>query len=77
VYPKSQNKLPKDIEKGMLKKHLSFIQRNRLRQVKKKAISYKVTLEGAVSKDQDPLKRRIIPFLPDLLLFDLLVNIKQ
>jgi hypothetical protein len=77
VHPKSQNKLLEDIEKGMSKRHSSSVQRNRSRQARKEAISHRVTLESAVSKDQDLPKKRIIPFLPDLLSFDLLINIKQ
>jgi hypothetical protein len=53
------------------------VQKNRLRQAEREVISCRVTLKNVVSKDQDLLKKRIILFLPDLLSFDLLVNIKQ
>jgi hypothetical protein len=61
----------------MSKRHSSFVRRNRSRRAGREATSRRVTLEGAVSKDQDLLERRIISFLPDPLSFDLLVNVKQ
>jgi hypothetical protein len=77
AHPKSQNKLPKDIEKGMSKRHSSSVRRNRLRRAGREATSRRVTPEGAVSKDQDPPERRIMPFLPDPPSFDLSVSVEQ
>jgi hypothetical protein len=77
AHPKSQNKLPKDIEKGMSKRHSSSVRRNRSRRAGREATSRRVTPEGAVSKDQDPPERKIMPFLPDPPSFDLSVNVKQ
>jgi hypothetical protein len=78
AHPKSQNKLPKDIEKGMSKKrHSNSVRRNRSRRAGREATSRRVTPEAAVSKDQDPPERRIMPFLPDPPSFDLSVNVKQ
>jgi hypothetical protein len=75
--PKSQNKLPKDIEKGISKRHSSSVRRNRSRRAGREATSRRETPEGAVSKDQDPLERKIMPFLPDPPSFDLSVSVKQ
>ncbi len=77
AHPKSQNKLPKDIEKGMSKRHSSSIQRNRSQRAGREATSRRVTPEGAVLKDQDPPERRIMPFLSDPPSFNLSVNVKQ
>ena len=77
AHPKSQNMLPKDIEKSISKRHLSSVRRNRSRRAGREATSRRVTPEGAVSKDQDPPERRIMSFLLDPPSFDLSVNVKQ
>jgi hypothetical protein len=61
----------------MSKRHSSSVRRNRSRRAGREATSRRGTPEGAVSKDQDPPERRIIPFLPDPPSFDLSVNVKQ
>lgn len=61
----------------MSKRHSNSIRRNRPRRVGREGTSRRVALEGAGLQDQDPPKRRIIPFLRDPPSFDLSVNVKQ
>jgi hypothetical protein len=61
----------------MSKRHSSSVRKHRLRRAGREATSRRETLEGAVSKDQDLPERKIMPFLPDPLSFDLSVSVKQ
>ncbi|KAF4632609.1 hypothetical protein G7Y89_g5520 [Cudoniella acicularis] len=66
--PKTQNKLPSDVEKTKSKRHP--LRKKRSRRGRRENISYRVTPERLVLKDQDPPERRIMPFLPDPLSFN-------